>query len=75
MATLCSSRSKDDLQPRKYFFFIHVLFVLHVFYIPFNLCESEYYIEGEIVQCKIYFLTYHYVYCRFITETSWRINC
>ena len=55
MATLCSSRSKDDLEPRKYFFFIHVLFVLHVFYIPFNLCESEYYIEGEIVQCKIYF--------------------
>ena len=52
MATLCSSRSKDDLQPRKYFFFIYVLFVLHVFYIPFNLCESEYYIEGEIVQSK-----------------------
>ena len=34
--------------------FFYVLFVLHIFYIPFYLCESEYYIECEIVQCKIY---------------------
>ena len=68
MATLCSNRSKDDPQPRKYFFFIYVLFVLDVFYVPLDLCESEYHIEGEIVQCKIY------VHCRFIAEASWRMN-
>ena len=48
MAIPHSSRSKDDLQPRKYLFFSYVVFVIHTFYIPFDLCESEYY-EGEFV--------------------------
>ena len=36
-------------------FFCYVLFAPHTFYIPFDLCESEYY-EGEFVQCNIYII-------------------
>ena len=74
MTTLCSSRSKDDLQPRKYFFlftsyFVYMFSTLHLICVNLNIT-----FKVELYNVKYIFLTYQYVNCRFIAEASWRIK-